>query len=99
MDYYRPETAAAHGDDRLRLAGTEGVAEYSEAGGVTLVSNSSKLTVIDKLPPAGSVFVDFLENAYMNRPATLSLEDIYRACEITVGANEAALTGRVVSLS
>jgi predicted dehydrogenase len=99
MDYYRPETAPTHGDDRLRLAGTEGVAEYSEAGGVTLISKTSKLTVIDKLPAAGSVFVDFLENAYMNRPATLSLEDIFRACEITIGANEAAVTRRVVSLS
>ena len=99
MDYYRPESAPTHGDDRLRLAGTEGVAEYSEAGGVTLLSKGSKLTVIDKLPVAGSVFVDFLENAYMNQPASLSLEDIYRACEITIGANEAALTGRVVSVA
>ena len=42
MDYYRPETAATHGDDRLRLAGTEGVAEYSESNGVTLISKSCK---------------------------------------------------------
>jgi len=99
MDYYRPETAATHGDDRLRLAGTEGVAEYSESNGVTLISKSSKPSVIDKLPPAGSVFIDFLENIYLNKPATLSLEDIYRACEVTLGAHEAAVTGRVVALA
>jgi predicted dehydrogenase len=99
MDYYRPDTAATHGDDRLRLAGTEGVAEYSEATGLTLISKKSKLTVIDKLPPAGSVFIDFLEHVYLNKPATLSLQDIYRACEVTLAAHEAAITGRVVVIA
>lgn len=99
MDYYRPDTAATHGDDRLRLAGTEGVAEYSESMGLTLITKNSKLTRIDKLPPAGSVFIDFLKHVYLSEPATLSLQDIYRACEITLAAHEAAITGRVVAIA
>ena len=47
MDYLRPETAPTHGDDRLRLAGTEGVVEYQESTGVTLVTGKEK-------PHAGS---------------------------------------------
>src|SRR5258708_773784 len=31
MDYYRPESSPTHGDDRLRLAGPKGVAEYQAA--------------------------------------------------------------------
>ena len=37
LDYYRPAGAATHGDDRIRLAGTEGVLEVS-GGKVTLIT-------------------------------------------------------------
>jgi hypothetical protein len=57
MDYLRPETAPSHGDDRLRLAGTKGIAEYYNTGGVTLVSVGRKLEQIRDLPPEGSVFI------------------------------------------
>jgi predicted dehydrogenase len=99
MDYYRPETAPTHGDDRLRLAGTRGVAEYMAATGVTLITKDAKLKVIEQLPPAGSVFLDFLESIYLNKPATLPLADIYRVCEVTLAADEAAWTGRVVEIA
>jgi predicted dehydrogenase len=99
MDYYRPETAATHGDDRLRLAGTDGVAEYMASTGLTLMTKTSKPAVIDKLPPRGSVFVDFLEHIYANKPASLSLDDIYHVCEVTLAANEAAMTDRVVQIA
>lgn len=98
MDYYRPETAATHGDDRLRLAGTEGVAEYMASTGVTLMTKRSKPVTVTDLPPAGSVFVDFLESIYLNKPPTLPLDDIYRVCEVTLAADEAAWTGRVVEI-
>lgn len=96
MDYYRPAMAATHGDDRLRLAGTEGVAEYSDATGLTLVTNAAKMSVLEKLPPRGSVFVDFLEHVYNGKPASLPLEDIYRVCEVALAATEAASSGKVV---
>ena len=98
MDYYRPETAPTHGDDRLRLAGDKGVAEYMEATGVTLISAASKPKKLTELPPAGSVFVDFLDHVYNGRPATLSLEDIFRDCEIVLGAQEAAEKRQIVAL-
>ena len=37
LDYYRPAGAPSHGDDRIRLAGTEGVLEVS-GGKVTLIT-------------------------------------------------------------
>jgi predicted dehydrogenase len=98
MDYFRPETAPTHGDDRLRLAGTKGVAEYMAATGVTLVTAKSAPVVIDKLPPPRWLFVDFLEHIYNGKPATLPLADIYRVCEITLAAHEAAVSGHTVAI-
>ncbi|MEO7142371.1 MAG: Gfo/Idh/MocA family oxidoreductase [Bryobacteraceae bacterium] len=99
MDYCRPKTAPTHGDDRLRLAGTRGVVEYTDAGGVTLMTGESKLAAIDKFPPAGSVFADFLEHVYNGKPTALPLADIYRDCEITLAANDAAVSGKVVHIA
>ena len=98
MDYCRPDTAPDHGDDRLRLAGTKGVAEYLAATGVTLMTNETKPTVIRDLPRLGSVFLEFLEHAYNGKPTSLPPDEIFRICEITLGAHEAAEKGQVVRL-
>ncbi|MCZ2150974.1 MAG: Gfo/Idh/MocA family oxidoreductase [Bryobacterales bacterium] len=98
MDYCRPESASTHGDDRLRLAGTKGVAEYMAATGVTLIVEGRKAEVIRDLPPSGSVFLDFLEYAYNGKPTALPFEDIYRANLITIAAEEAAVQKRAVKV-
>lgn len=98
MDYLRPETAPTHGDDRLRLAGLKGVAEYQAATGVTLMSGTRKPEVIAERAPRGSVFVDYLQYVYNGKAPTLTLADIYRTNEIALGAREAAETGRIVKL-
>lgn len=96
MDYCQPETASSHGDDRLRIAGTEGVAEYSAATGVTMVTKSRKLERVGVLPQSGSVFRDYIAHTYAGAPATLGVEEIYAVCKATVAAHEAAVEGRVV---
>jgi predicted dehydrogenase len=98
MDYCMPETNPTHGDDRLRLAGTTGVAEYMAATGVTLVTSTAKPVKLEKLPQPRSLFVDYLEHVYNGKPASLSLEDIYAACDATLAAHQAAVTGKVVQL-
>lgn len=98
MDYYRPDTAPTHGDDRLRLAGVKGVAEYMEATGVTLVSRGSKAHVVTNLPAQRSLFAEYLDHVYNGKPESLTLADIYRTTEIVIGAQEAAEGGRIVRL-
>jgi len=90
MDYLRPDSAPGHGDDRLRLAGTKGVAEYMESLGVVVLSEKKKPYTVSPLPPAGSVFMDFVESVYLGKQAMLSLRDIYRVNEITLATHEAA---------
>jgi predicted dehydrogenase len=96
MDYCMPETNPTHGDDRMRLAGTKGVAEYMAATGVTLITSTAKPAKVETLPPAGTLFVDYLEYAYKGKPATLTHDEIFAACDATLAAHEAAVKGKVV---
>lgn len=93
MDYCRPESSPTHGDDRLRLAGTKGVAEYMAATGVTLLEEGKKPEVITDLPEEKQVFVDFLEYVYNKRPTELPFDDIYKGHLATLAAQEAAVKG------
>jgi len=98
VDYLRPETAASHEDDRLRLAGTKGIAEYQASTGVTLVTTGEKMKTITDLPPAGSMFIDYLNATYNGKAPTITVQDIYRICEITLAAEEAANRGAIVRI-
>jgi hypothetical protein len=98
MDYCLPETAPAHGDDRLRLAGTKGVAEYLAATGVTVATHKSKPAKVATLPQGGSVFIDFLNHVYNQKPASLTAEEIYAACDATIAAHDAAVQRSVVRI-
>jgi len=98
MDYLRTESAATHGDDRLRLAGTKGIAEYQASTGVTLMTSSQKPHVVESLPAQQSVFLDFLDSAYNGKPAALTLADMYRVTEITIAAQKAADQGKLVRI-
>jgi hypothetical protein len=98
MDYFRPASAGSHGDDRLRLAGTKGIAEYMAATGVTVVSTGAKPRKVEQLPEGGSVFIDYLEAVYNGKPETLTLTDIYRVTEITLRAHEAAERHAIVKI-
>jgi predicted dehydrogenase len=99
MDYCMPATNPTHGDDRLRLAGTKGIAEYMAATGVTLATGASKPAKVTTLPPNGSLFTDYLEFAYNGKPATLSHEEIWAANDATMAAHEAAVKSTVVAVS
>jgi predicted dehydrogenase len=99
MDYLRPETAPTHGDDRLRLAGTKGVAEYMAATGVTLVTAGEKPQTLTDLPSGGDLFIDYLQATYNGKAPTISLPDIWRVNEITIAAHESAEKGQTVRIA
>jgi predicted dehydrogenase len=98
MDYCRPATAGSHGDDRLRLAGAKGIAEYMAATGVTLLAQGRKPEKLVELPPEGSIFAEFLDHVYLGKPTSLPHHEIYRICDITLAAHEAAVSGKVIQI-
>jgi predicted dehydrogenase len=99
MDYLRPETAPTHGDDRMRIAGTKGVAEYMAATGVTLVTSDQKPRTLTALPQRGELLVDYLQATYNGKTPTITLSDIWKVNEITIAAHEAAELGRTVKVT
>jgi predicted dehydrogenase len=98
MDYLRPETAVEHGDDRLRLAGTKGVVEYQASTGVTLMAADRPPQIIRNLPPARSLFIDFLQSVYLGGAPALSEADVFRVNEIVLLARESAERRQVIKL-
>lgn len=98
MDYLRPESSPTHGDDRLRLAGTRGIAEYMAATGVTVMSEGRKPRVITQLPAQRWLFAEFLQSVYNGTPETLTLADIYRVNDIVLAARDAADRRQIVRL-
>jgi predicted dehydrogenase len=99
LDHLRPATAATHGDDRVRIAGTKGVIEYREGEGLTLVTDLIPSRHITDLPPAKLLFVDFLDSLYQGKPHLIERDDVFRVTEIVLKAREAAESGRVLRLS
>jgi predicted dehydrogenase len=98
LDYLRPATAATHGDDRVRIAGTKGVIEYRGGEGLTLVTDLIPSRRLTELPPAKLLFVDFLDSLYQGKPHLIERDDVFRVTEIVLKAREAAESGRVVRL-
>jgi predicted dehydrogenase len=98
MDYLRPTKAPTHGDDRLRLAGTKGIAEWQASSGLTLMTNATAPERIDPPRKLLWAFVDYLLSSYTGRAPALPLADIYRANEIALAAHEAATHGRTLAV-
>ena len=93
LDYCRPAAAPTHGDDRLRVAGSEGVIESLACGtSVTLITNDEPPREL-ALPEAEDQFVDFATALSEGRECQVSEADCYRMTEIVLKAREAALTG------
>lgn len=72
-DYYRPQTAPTHGDDRIRIVGTEGVIEVRDEQ-VFLINrdNDGELPVSNEVPE--NIFDGFL------RVIGGSRDPVYRDC-------------------
>jgi predicted dehydrogenase len=97
MDYFRPAAAPTHGDDRLRLVGTKGIAEYIDATGVTVMTDTAPPRKVTDLPERKQVFVEFLDYVYGGKPASLPHDDIFRVTEITIVAHNAS-SGRAMKI-
>lgn len=98
MDYLRPDTAPTHEDDRLRIAGTKGVVEYTAATGVTILSDAGKPRKVETLPPAGQIFMDYLDSIYNRKPGELSVEEIFHVSDAIQAAEDSSRTGHPVKV-
>lgn len=97
VDYYRPETAPTHGDDRLRVVGTDGVLEIRD-GEVLLIDEAADGERRLPLAGGGSLFADFLADLQGDDQCRVTAEDAFRVTEASLKAREAADRRRTLSL-
>lgn len=98
LDYLRPEPAPTHGDERLRIAGTRGVVETALSDQkVTLVTADRRSRPLPLKRPV-DLFTQFARSLRGEGPAPLTLHEACRITEVAIKAQQAADTGRVVSL-
>jgi predicted dehydrogenase len=98
LDYLRPETAPSHGDDRIRIAGTEGVVElrYPERQVQVIVGGKPPYAV--EPGPASNLFVDFVEAVRKDRPVPIPAEDCLYVTEVVLHARDAADQRKLIEL-
>lgn len=98
LDFLRPETASTHGDDRLRIAGSEGVLEVSEIGNrASLISSKGTLGDLP-LPPAADFFGTFIAALRGEAEPLVSSEDAFTITRVCLHARDAADAGTWVKL-
>ena len=99
IDYLRPESAPTHGDDRLRIAGSDGVLEVlGTEGRVVLITDPDGPRDLE-LPESVDFFSDFLAELAGDGQHLISQEDAFRLTEVVLLARGAAESGKWVDLA
>jgi predicted dehydrogenase len=102
LDFLRPATAPTHGDDRLRVAGTEGVIEVANADPVrterkqVVLMTRTRPPEVLPLPQAGQLFVDFMIAVRRGTESRISAEDAFTITDVCLHARHAIDTKSVV---
>ncbi len=91
-DYYRPNGAKVHGDDRLRVAGTEGVLEVRGSKVYLLNAENDGETPLPLLSPPRPLFPDFVRALHGGTGSLISPEDSLYATYVALKARESAET-------
>ncbi|MGC9397405.1 MAG: Gfo/Idh/MocA family protein [Anaerolineae bacterium] len=96
LDYLRPPTSPTHGDDRVRVMGTEGAIEV-RGGQVYLINAETEGEAV--LPPAcdRQIFQDFVEHIEGETTAILTPEDVFAVTEACLLARQSADEGRAIA--
>ena len=87
IDYLRPSTAPTHGDDRARIAGTDGVIEVMK-GEVTLI-NADGEQKLELLPMRG-IFYDFALHLLDGEEALVNAEQTFELTRACLAARDLA---------
>jgi predicted dehydrogenase len=97
VDYYRPETAPTHGDDQLRVVGTDGVITVRDEE-VYLINDGHEGERRLQQESGGSIFPDFLSMLAGESECLITAEESFRATEVCLKARESADEGTTISL-
>jgi len=100
LDYMRPEAAHTHGDDRLRIAGSEGVLEVCDQG--TRLSVITKDQHVEAWPLARvdrTLFGDFITAIEGGGSPLISAQEAFEVTRFAIKAAQSADSGQVIAIS
>ncbi|MEJ6950714.1 Gfo/Idh/MocA family protein [Natronospora cellulosivora (SeqCode)] len=97
VDYLRPGTALSHGDDRIRLAGTDGVVEVRDDKVYLINSDKEGMQELE-LEETKGIFTDFLEEVRGESPCLINAEDSFYITEVCLKARKSADENKLIVL-
>lgn len=98
FDYLRPDGAPTHGDDWLRVAGSEGVLEVVDDAKRCLLLRGPNPPEELALPKTPDLFENFMLELRGGAPHVISAADVFRVTEVALKTRNAADTGTLVDL-
>ena len=90
VDYYRPEKAPSHGDDRIRCVGTEGVLEVA-SGKISLMNQEGCFEFCPNTAPE-------LLSKFLDGEMPIPLDEIVHITKAVIAAKESAETQRTIMI-
>ncbi len=90
VDYYRPDKASTHGDDRIRCVGTDGVLEVI-AGKISIINQEGTFEFCPKSAPE-------LLSEFLDSETPIALEEIFHITKVAIAARESAKTQRTIMI-
>jgi predicted dehydrogenase len=101
FDYLRPTKALSHADDRIRVAGSEGVVEVRSGNPPMFCELMTQTTAPKQLAipeTKANLLVDFVAELRGGPPVWVSQGDAFRATEVALKARNAADAKTTVAL-
>lgn len=98
LDYLRPESSPTHGDDRLRIAGSEGVLEIVGPGTRTELIQTGRAPRDLPLPDETDFLVDFVRELQGEGRHVIGPEEAVLATRLCLKARESADSGQTLEL-
>lgn len=97
LDYLRPEAAPTHGDDRIRVVGTDGVIEVRD-GNVYLIDEAAEGRRELPAESGPNPFADFVGGIRGETDPLVTAEQSFRSTETSLHARNAADADEIVRL-
>ena len=89
LDYLRPASAGSHGDDRIRVAGTEGVIEVRDGKALLVNSAAEGVQTLDAQCNL-QIFADFADHVQGRSEAILGPRDVFAVTKACLLARQSA---------
>jgi predicted dehydrogenase len=96
IDYLRPATAATHGDDRIRVVGTEGIIEVRMER-VFLINDETDGILELEARCDRQIFRDFVKQVEGRGAGLIDAEDIFEVTEACLLARRSADVGHAIN--